>query len=993
MKKLFTFICIFIAFAASSQITVPIGNTVVIGGSSGAYTPVTTAQQITDAGADANIEIRADIDLGAGFTAPANQTWYFTLGSVSSTGTIDLNGGKWYNNGNELAFDVGTTGSVTNSDPPPYFYASNFGVQYDAVKVFSDANITTGTTTLTTTTTTFTVSDVGKEIAVVGAVGPTDAGEPFGRVLKTTIASFTNGNSVELTDAASATVSNQNFMYGTENYNRIFQATSVRNTEAGVLEFLSDGIAGYNTVTRTPDLTAVPTGILLGNNTDGVHFVNNATLKLFPHDLDQSHGISAYRTEGSTFTGSGAFEGEFDLNPQANDKGEHNHGFAMLNLANNGKVQGLKLRYWHGDALYGQGNPQRQNQIDGANFVDGSTDSQLAQGHIDDTGTIDTGNTDYAYTTSFLSIDNGTFDNITSRNLKRWFALTGGSFGNWGGMKTPYYWVAYYDASDTFIFRTPKLRWYDRIIVPFDNAAKVRVMIENSSTLADVQVELRPDLRPSHWEISGNTINGNGREGISNPPDFLEFHHNEVYNNGDPILAAGPGFGYNAEDGGQIIQYQWIFNNHFYNNWGGISLKNTTHVWVYNNKFGVNHNDLSAAPTNDIEVGVNAGLSYNTQIYNNNSYYVQNSVGRNSRYTNNTQIGGRFTMGSSGAVIKNNEFENVAFRAVEDAGSDRLGHNDDFSFNRIYISEKMVDYLWEEDEGLVNVHDNLFQWNWAGQLRPDLESTDLDIVIAGSDLGETVNRLFLRGTQTIDYGATWKNNTFKGLTTISDTSGSGTFPVNDYKGGEYGVSMTFNEGLKKDFTLEDMTINGWLHFELAQFGDVLTGTPAEVLIKDTDVIIDNRFSWSNNGSTILETEAKDFNLTLDNVLLKIEPSYTLVNTNKFWDLEHLGTVTLKDVTIETSLTGWTLDLTASSVSASVGTITFIDPDLDFDDDGTDDVTVTPRAGDVFLFTRSSPSLKTYASFVDDAAAIAAGIPQTGTYQYYNTTDSNIQILD
>ena len=64
-------------------------------------------------------------------------------------------------------------------------------------------NITAASTTLTSTTHTFVVGDVGKAIWVEGA----DTG---GASLQTTIASFTDANTVELTDAAVTTVTNEN---------------------------------------------------------------------------------------------------------------------------------------------------------------------------------------------------------------------------------------------------------------------------------------------------------------------------------------------------------------------------------------------------------------------------------------------------------------------------------------------------------------------------------------------------------------------------------------------------------------------------------------------------------------------------------------------------------------------------------------------------------------------------------------------------------------
>ena len=67
----------------------------------------------------------------------------------------------------------------------------------------ADLDITTATTTLTSSTYTFVSGDAGKDIVVPGA------GSAGGNLI-TTIASFTNANEVELTDAASTTVSGAN---------------------------------------------------------------------------------------------------------------------------------------------------------------------------------------------------------------------------------------------------------------------------------------------------------------------------------------------------------------------------------------------------------------------------------------------------------------------------------------------------------------------------------------------------------------------------------------------------------------------------------------------------------------------------------------------------------------------------------------------------------------------------------------------------------------
>ncbi len=81
----------------------------------------------------------------------------------------------------------------------------------------SDAAITASDNTLTVSSATFAKSDVGKFIAVAGA-------GIAGANLLTTIATYTSGTEVELTDAASTTVSGANAALGTDNTINIQEA-------------------------------------------------------------------------------------------------------------------------------------------------------------------------------------------------------------------------------------------------------------------------------------------------------------------------------------------------------------------------------------------------------------------------------------------------------------------------------------------------------------------------------------------------------------------------------------------------------------------------------------------------------------------------------------------------------------------------------------------------------------------------------------------------
>lgn len=83
-----------------------------------------------------------------------------------------------------------------------------FGAKGDA-KISGTGAITSGDNTLTDSSATFTSDDVGKTIVVVGAGAA-------GAALTTTIASRNSGTSVELTAAASTTVTSATYVFGTD---------------------------------------------------------------------------------------------------------------------------------------------------------------------------------------------------------------------------------------------------------------------------------------------------------------------------------------------------------------------------------------------------------------------------------------------------------------------------------------------------------------------------------------------------------------------------------------------------------------------------------------------------------------------------------------------------------------------------------------------------------------------------------------------------------
>jgi len=105
---------------------------------------------------------------------------------------------------------------------------TEYGAKGDGIELY-DGAITSGLTTFTSATASFTSSDIGKVITIFGA-GGTNVD------LTSTISSINSSTSIEIANAASATVSSSVFRYGTDDTAAIQSAiTAIYNSGNGVL--------------------------------------------------------------------------------------------------------------------------------------------------------------------------------------------------------------------------------------------------------------------------------------------------------------------------------------------------------------------------------------------------------------------------------------------------------------------------------------------------------------------------------------------------------------------------------------------------------------------------------------------------------------------------------------------------------------------------------------------------------------------------------------
>ncbi len=124
---------------------------------------------------------------------------------------------------------VTSGGGGQGEDPTTIFNVkTEYGAAGDGIELY-DGEVTNTDKTFTSATASFSSSDVGKVITIFGAGGTNID-------LTTTIASVTSATEIELTDAASATVSSSVYRYGTDDTAAIQSAiTAIYNSGNGVL--------------------------------------------------------------------------------------------------------------------------------------------------------------------------------------------------------------------------------------------------------------------------------------------------------------------------------------------------------------------------------------------------------------------------------------------------------------------------------------------------------------------------------------------------------------------------------------------------------------------------------------------------------------------------------------------------------------------------------------------------------------------------------------
>lgn len=171
-------------------------------------------------------------------------------------------------NANEFLLNVGGTSKsinweslqqISGIDQSVVFNVKQYGAKGDGILLF-DGTITTGTDDFTSASATFTSADVGKVITIRGGGGSNID-------LTTTISAYVDAHSVTLTDNASATVSSDNFTYGTDDTTALRAAMTAIGTNSTI---------GKSATLFFPEGTYIVNGAFDQSNSSQIAFPLNA---------------------------------------------------------------------------------------------------------------------------------------------------------------------------------------------------------------------------------------------------------------------------------------------------------------------------------------------------------------------------------------------------------------------------------------------------------------------------------------------------------------------------------------------------------------------------------------------------------------------------------------------------------------------------------------------------------------------------------------------
>lgn len=988
MKKLITLITVFLALTINAQISEKYLDSDLTDKVNESSFICKTTADITNAGDGAYIIFRDTITLSGNFTPPANQIWQQETGAINiGSDTLFGNNTKYFSNKDRTLF-YGTTGKLQGTwISPKEVYAENFGLIGDGTEFLTGGSITSSTSTLTVTGANFTSNDVGKFVSVYGAVTGFDAADPqkSQNSLQTSIVSVTNSTTVVLADNATRTVTDTEVWIGTDNFNAGKNMFYVTNQTHGTEHWFNNGDYFTSVVEYNDQLTLSTevNGWYMGDGSDRNKILGSGRIRAIPHSLQKSRLLTIGNTHN--YYVSIDIEQDWKMHnysgePAADTGDDFNIALYIRTAAYNGVLENMYLSNTHGTLLSSGGDLQFTNYIKGDNAANvGQRATDVDYGDINDSGvpTVDAGG-DWTITSDSLDISTAVFESTriarSGRTGNRHYQLSGSSNAGWGGLVTPEYYAYYYDADGNFLRKSGEQTFY-RTYEYSDDVKFIHIKFKRSLDKEEVDIQVRAPLNPVGLTLNNVNFDQAGAHGFSNMPTNFTMNKGSVKN----IYKVLPSFAGNTEDMRRAVQnhayFGVVFENAYtgYLNWvGSVGIKVIGCTFL-----GTTHRELMRS--DELPIALSIDQSRDFQGIGNHIEAGRIDFGRNAQLTGGNIVkNGELQIEANGVDIANIEGINTLITNIEVAAADR-----DVSYFR---DSKMTYYRnWEgsliTDPNLhITIQDVDFKFNDITRLT-NLEDdpTTYEEVVLGADSG---SKMFSASpTPTEDYGGELINVNFFGARqdiSVRDYENTNVyFPVTNYTNVYSESSVCLKYGLPKNRTFNNLRIDGWLRLDLDQFGGTLTGSSPVLTFNDLKVTIPTgEFNWTNTGSQILRTAAKDVDLVFNNAVFDLQVTSTEVGTyHKWMRLEHLGETTFNACEFKTeSAKTWDFD----DYPVGLGFVTFIDCDFE-------NITLSGDTHYKLRYTKPHIDCPVYA---DNATAVADGYDVVG--DVYVTSDGTIK---
>lgn len=549
----------------------------------------------------------------------------------------------------------------------------------------------------------------------------------------------------------------------------------------------------------------------------------------------------------------------------------------------------------------------------------------------------------------YFSMEEGDIDasGVNSANSKYWRAsamfdlpdgtdgyLTGGSLGSYEGIRSYSAIIYYYDASGTFIGKTPRVTWYKRLQFP-EGATQCKIVVPKAieDTTTPNNIQIRAVKGPDRWIVDNNIIRWNFRNGISNLFQGTKMINNFFFQNGG--IVGGPSYGIDQEDGYQLLNDVEISNNTFEDNWAGA----ITVPWGFNQRIINNtFNGFTSARPSDGICDVNVRYADDILIEGNQFHNTDVNLGRYSMFKNNHVYNASVSSAGIYSTIESNMFFNGRIANGIDAntaGGRALSKDNVFVVNREYDASEN---LFADD--ITSINDEVyFSWQTG--------ANNMNISSLTATPNDSLYPTEIKG---------FKMNLNEGTIGFQFPKLDGqTIKYQNISDSEFKVGLKFGGGQDNDITLKNNNFFGWI-----EFSDLFNSKTAQRQINIVGGKIETDSTFTDNSYQILRSDAITIDLNFKDVKI-----YNNGASNNFTNFDHTGTVLFENCYFENpSLRTW--DISAETC----GNFTFIDCDFT-------NVTLTLGAGDKLLYTKSHPNLEVYA---DNTAALAGGIPVGYVYR-------------